>query len=276
MALYRTSDPEAASQDQLQGVRLEHLPRLCHETRGEEGRACRVPLCLGRGQGDPRRGRGAAHPHCDRRSGRAGFRTGGETVMFRHEKTFVNQTAIGAGGGRLAQRRGPGGAREARFRTIDWSASARCCVPTSSAWSGRAARSRGSSRHWRKWRRCGTARSPRGRMMRRCCAPPQRSSATDASSCASATPDTAAELAAVAKENDHALVADRPGPQPTGCRWPGADQGAGPERPAPAFRPLPRGALPDQLHRAPRSAQGQPQVARLPHPPLCRDREPTR
>ena len=54
-----------------------------------------VPLRVRGGQEDDRRGQQAAHPAGEDRAARgAKWRSGNETVMFRHEKTFVHPTAI--------------------------------------------------------------------------------------------------------------------------------------------------------------------------------------
>ena len=62
MALSRSADLQAPAADQLQGVRLSHLPGLCHEAGPEGHRARQVPLRHRRDAGRSRRGRRAAHP----------------------------------------------------------------------------------------------------------------------------------------------------------------------------------------------------------------------
>ena len=65
-----TSDLQAAAADELQGVRLPHLPGLCHEAGRQAGRAGRLPVRHRRGQG-PTGGRlGPAHPAGDHRPAR--------------------------------------------------------------------------------------------------------------------------------------------------------------------------------------------------------------
>ena len=54
---HRTRDLQAPAQDQLQGVRLPHLPRLRHEAGPEGHRARQLPLRERRGQGGARRRR---------------------------------------------------------------------------------------------------------------------------------------------------------------------------------------------------------------------------
>ena len=82
-------------QDQLQGVRLSHLPGLCHEARPEGRRARRLPVRERRGAGGARRRLGAAHPpRRRRRPASARFEVGNEVVLFRHEKTFYHQPGL--------------------------------------------------------------------------------------------------------------------------------------------------------------------------------------
>ncbi len=76
MALTGTADLQAPAADQLQGVRLSHLPGLRHEARPEGRRARRLPVRERRGSGGPRRGRGAADPARRRGHRRAALRGG--------------------------------------------------------------------------------------------------------------------------------------------------------------------------------------------------------
>ena len=61
MALTGLADLQASPQDQLQGVRVPHLPRLRHEAGAEGHRARQVPVRERRGQDGARRRLGAAH-----------------------------------------------------------------------------------------------------------------------------------------------------------------------------------------------------------------------
>ena len=59
---YRSTNSKAPAEHQLQGMRLQHLPGVRHEAGRQEGRAGRVPLCLRRSQARARRGQRAARP----------------------------------------------------------------------------------------------------------------------------------------------------------------------------------------------------------------------
>jgi acetyl-CoA decarbonylase/synthase complex subunit gamma len=81
-------------------MRRSHLPGLCHEPGIRQGRAGRLPLCLGR---SPRKLAEASAPPIRPVVVGNGVRkatAGGETVQYRHEKTFFNPTLLAAQVGR--------------------------------------------------------------------------------------------------------------------------------------------------------------------------------
>jgi len=80
-------------EDELQGLRRADLPRVRHEPAAGR-RSSAVPARLRGVQAEARRGLRRRHPHRRDRRGEGAFKIGGETVLFRHEKTFVNPAGL--------------------------------------------------------------------------------------------------------------------------------------------------------------------------------------
>jgi acetyl-CoA decarbonylase/synthase complex subunit gamma len=77
-------------------MRGTHLSCLCHEPGIRQGRAGQLPLRLRRSAGTAVGRLGAAHPPVAIGAGVRKATTGGETVQYRHEKTFYNPTLLAA------------------------------------------------------------------------------------------------------------------------------------------------------------------------------------
>ena len=70
------------------------LPCLCHGTGRRKGRARKVPDCFGTGQGAVSEAGAPPIRPLTIGIGDNAVKIGGETVMFRHEKTFFNNPGI--------------------------------------------------------------------------------------------------------------------------------------------------------------------------------------